>query len=42
MQIHVQADGIFICGKIKEVRQLLLEYAYSYRTISELILNKLN
>lgn len=37
MNLYVQKEGIFLCGKIKEVRLLLLAYARSHRTVKEMI-----
>jgi len=37
MKVYTQRDGIFICGKIKEVRLLLLDYSGRFRTVKELI-----
>ncbi len=37
MKIYTQREGIFICGKIKEVRHLLLNYSSRFRTVKELI-----
>ncbi|HOV78781.1 MAG TPA: Z-ring formation inhibitor MciZ [Bacillota bacterium] len=42
MKVYAQKDGIFVCGKIKEVRLLLRAYAGRYRTLSELLLNLIN
>lgn len=42
MRIYVQGEGIFICGKIKEIRLLLLAYAGRYRTVQEMIRALLN
>lgn len=42
MRMYAQGEGIFICGKIKEVRLLLLTYARRYRTVKELIRDLLN
>jgi hypothetical protein len=39
VKVYTQLEGIFICGKIKEVRRLLLLYARRYRTVKELIAN---
>lgn len=38
----IQNDGVFICGKPKEIRCLLMNYASRYRTVKELINNNLN
>ena len=42
VRVYTQADGIFICGKIREVRRLLQLYACRYRTVQELILNQVH
>ncbi|MBP7331168.1 MAG: hypothetical protein BWY65_01950 [Firmicutes bacterium ADurb.Bin373] len=42
MRVYTQYDGIFICGKIKEVRLLLSEYSSRYRTVRELITELFN
>jgi hypothetical protein len=42
MKICAQEEGIFICGKIKEVRLLLSAYTSRYRTVKELIGQLLN
>lgn len=42
MRVYTQQKGIVICGKIKEARLLLAEYAIIYRTVQELINKKLN
>lgn len=42
MRVYAQRKGIVICGKIKEARLLLAEYAITYRTVQELINKKLN
>ncbi len=42
MKIYVQKEGIFICGKIKEVRLLLQKYSSRYRTVKEMIKEVLN
>ncbi len=42
MKIYVQEEGVFICGKIKEVRHLLSSYGRKYRTVKELITGILN
>jgi len=42
MKIYTQREGIFICGKIKEIRPLLLAYARRYRTIKEWIESIIN
>lgn len=42
MKIYTQRKGIFICGKIKEIRPLLLAYASRYRTVKEWIDSKIN
>lgn len=42
MRIYTQHEGIFICGKIKDVRRLLCEYKDRYRTVRELIMEMFN
>lgn len=42
MKVFFQKDGIFISGKVKEVRSLLLAYAARYRTVKDLIEGSLN
>lgn len=42
MRVYTQYEGIFICGKIKEVRRLLYEYKNRYRTVKELIMDLFN
>jgi len=42
MRVYTQREGIFICGKIKEVRLLLGEYSSRYRTVRELVMELLN
>ncbi|MCL6634518.1 MAG: Z-ring formation inhibitor MciZ [Peptococcaceae bacterium] len=42
MKIYAQGDGVFFCGKIKEVRLLLRACARRYRTVQELISGMLN
>lgn len=42
MRVYTQYEGIFICGKIKEVRRLLCEYKNRYRTVKELIMDLFN
>lgn len=42
MKVYVQKDGIFICGKIKEVRLLLQKYSRRYRTVKKMIGGLLN
>jgi hypothetical protein len=42
MKIYVQEEGIFISGKMKEIRYLLSSYARKYRTLKELITVNLN
>jgi hypothetical protein len=42
MRVYNQYEGIFICGKIKEVRLLLKEYSSRYRTVRELIMELYN
>lgn len=42
MRVYTQREGIFICGKIKEVRLLLSEYNSRYRTIREMIMELFN
>jgi hypothetical protein len=37
MKVYTQKEGIYICGKIKEVRLLLLNYSGRFRTVKELI-----
>lgn len=37
VRVYTQQNGIFISGKIKEVRRLLSEYARRYRTVKEVI-----
>ena len=42
MKVYTQSDGIFICGKIKEVRLLLKNYSGRFRTVKELIREIIN
>jgi hypothetical protein len=42
VKVYTRLDGIFICGKIKEVRRLLQLYAGRHRTVRELIAGKLH
>jgi len=42
VRVYTQADGVFICGKIREVRRLLQLYACRYRTVQELIVNQVH
>lgn len=42
MKVYAQGEGIFFCGKIKEIRSLLEAYARRYRTVHELIKGILN
>lgn len=42
MRIYTQYEGIFICGKIKEVRRLLEQYKNKRRTVRELIMEMFN
>jgi len=42
MRLYTQRKGIFICGKIKDARWLLAEYALMYRTVQEMIGKILN
>jgi len=42
MKIYTQREGIFICGKIKEVRHLLMAYTRRYRTVKEWIDSNIN
>ncbi|RJQ28774.1 MAG: Z-ring formation inhibitor MciZ [Peptococcaceae bacterium] len=37
MQIFISSDRIYFCGKINEIRYLLLKYISQYRTVKELI-----
>ncbi|OPX83767.1 MAG: hypothetical protein A4E53_04369 [Pelotomaculum sp. PtaB.Bin104] len=37
MRVYTQTNGFYICGKIKEARLLLAEYARRYRTVKEMI-----
>jgi len=37
VKVYNQREGIYICGKIKEVRHLLKKYARRFRTVKELI-----
>lgn len=42
MKVYTQREGIFISGKIKEVRLLLLHYSGRFRTVKELIRDIVN
>lgn len=42
MQIFVCRHGFYVFGKVKEVRQLLRQYAMKYTTVKELIDHRLN
>ncbi len=42
IRVYARANGIFICGKIREVRRLLQFYACRYRTVQELIVNQVH
>jgi len=42
MRLYTLQKGIFICGKIKEARLLLAEYARKYRTVKEMICKSLH
>jgi|GEM_PF-5181673 hypothetical protein len=37
LQIFISSDRIYFCGKLNEVRHLLLQYISQYRTVKELI-----
>ncbi len=37
MKVYCQKEGVYISGKIKEVRHLLKKYARRFRTVEELI-----
>lgn len=42
IRFYVQKEGVFICGKPKEIRRLLSNYANRYRTVKEMITQHLN
>lgn len=42
MRLYTLRKGIFICGKIKDARLLLAQYARRYRTVQEMVEKKLN
>ncbi|OPY59026.1 MAG: hypothetical protein A4E55_00395 [Pelotomaculum sp. PtaU1.Bin035] len=42
MRQYIQPKSIFVCGKIKEARCLLAEYARRYRTVKEMISKTMN
>ncbi|MBM7854703.1 hypothetical protein JOC37_001081 [Desulfohalotomaculum tongense] len=41
-EVYVYRNGLFIIGKVRDVRKLLAEYAGSYDTVYELIKTRLN
>lgn len=42
VRFYVQKEGVFICGKPKEIRRLLSNYASRYRTVKDMIRQHLN
>ncbi|MDD2553039.1 MAG: hypothetical protein PHP51_00500 [Desulfotomaculaceae bacterium] len=42
MKVYTQYEGIFICGKIKEVQRLLAQYKNKRWTVRELIMGMSN
>lgn len=41
-KLYIQKEGVFICGKPKEIRRLLKTCASKYRTVKELIICNIN